>query len=67
MPTLWQCLKTEEEMEYLKGFLPSNWQPPRPVGPPVKLALEGIEPLEEIEELLKIPPKGDAALMGRKG
>lgn len=62
MVAFWEKLNTEKEKQFLRGFMPKGWQPPKPLAPLVK-----VEPFEEIERLMQALPRGDAVLVGRKG
>lgn len=57
MFAFWDLLD-EQERKFLRGFMAPGWEPSR--------SIESIEPIEEIEKLMQTPPKGDAALIGRK-
>ena len=61
MATLWDLIamdtpeERERQLEALRSFMPKGWEPSR--------SIEGIEPIEEIAELLQEKPKGKQAIL----
>lgn len=53
MPRFWDLIKTEEEKNFLRSFMPPGWDPD-------KASLD-IETLEEIDRLIRKKPKGKLA------
>jgi len=53
MPRFWDLLKTEEERNYLRSFMPVEWNPDEPFC--------DLETLEEIDRLMRQKPKGELA------
>lgn len=53
MPRFWDLIKTEEEKNFLRSFMPPGWDPDKPY--------RYIETLEEIERLVREKPKGKLA------
>ena len=53
MPRFWDLLKTQEEKNYLLSFMRAGWDPGS--------ALPDLEPLEEIDRLMREKPRGKLA------
>jgi len=53
MPKFWDLLKTEDEKDHLRSFMPPNWE--------LDQTFPDIEPLEEIDRLIRQKPQGELA------